>query len=329
MTVVLYHDMMLTVNLGKENQMSIIQYKTEEEWLAERRKCVTSSDIAALFGESSYCTEFELFHRKRNDIVVEFDENDRIKWGRRLEAPIAEGIAEDNGWEVKPLKVFMTHESCQRYGSSFDFEIRRGNEKGLFELKNVDFKEYKEKWLVDGEEVEAPVGIELQLQSELEVANSNVSEPYTFGIIGSLIGGNKPVVIERSWDREIGRLMVSKAKAFWHNVDNNIEPLPDFTRDGDILKLLYSGTYGEEIDLSGNNRIVSLVAEYPALQAATREAKEAQDAAKAEIAAAMKTAGLAKCGGAYITRKTIQRKGYTVEPCNYIDMRIKQPKGGK
>lgn len=307
--------------------MPIINYTTEAEWLAERRKCITSSDISALFGESSYVTEFELFHRKKNDIEIAYEDDDRKKWGRRLETPIAEGIAEDYGWKVKPLKVFMTHSEFSRYGSSFDFEIQRGNEKGLLELKNVDFKQYKEKWLVDGEEVEAPTGIELQLQSELEVANSNSTEPYTFGIIGALIGGNKPIVIERKWDKEIGKLMVSKSKAFWHNVDNNIEPLPDFQRDGEIIKLLYAGTDGEEIDLTANNRIASLVAEYPTLQATASAAKKAQDAAKTEIAAAMKTAALGHVGDVLITRKTVNRAGYVVEPCSYVDLRIKQPKG--
>jgi len=309
--------------------MAIINYKTEEEWLAERRKCITSSEIAALFGESSYCTEYELFHRKRNDVEIAYEDDERKKWGRRLENPIAQGIAEDRGWEIKPLKVFMTHAEFERYGSSFDFEIRRGNEKGLFELKNVDYKKYKEKWLVEGEEIEAPVGIELQLQSELEVANSNNTEPYTFGVIGALVGGNKPIVIERSWDKEMGRLMLGKAKLFWHAVDNNFEPMPDFERDGEIIKLLYSGTDGQEIDLSNDNRIASLVADYPALQAATSAAKKAQDAAKAEIAAAMKTAALAKCGDFYITRKTVNRGAYSVEATSYVDLRIKQPKGDK
>ena len=103
--------------------------------------------------------------------------------------------------------------------------------------------------------------------------------------------------------------------------------MPDFTRDAEIIKHLYVDADGEEIDLTANNRIASLVAEYPTLQASATAAKKAQDAAKAEIAAAMKNASLGKVGDVYITRKTIQRAGYVVDPCSYIDMRIKQPNG--
>lgn len=304
----------------------IIEYRTEKEWLELRRDCITSSDISALFGENPYCTEFELWHRKKSGTEVVYEDDDRKKWGRRLEAPIADGIAEDNGWTVRPLKVFMTHSEFPRYGSSFDYEVRRGNEKGLLELKNVDMRQFKQKWLVDGDEIEAPVSIEIQAQSELEVANSNNPEPYTFVVIGALIGGNKPIVIEREWDREMGRLLLSRAKSFWHNIDHDIEPLPDFTRDGEIIKLLYAGVNGETVDMSSNNRLASLIADYPALTAAEKAAKEAREAAKTEIASIVGNASLAKCGSAYITRKTVSRKAFSVAESSYVKMDIKQPK---
>lgn len=307
----------------------IIEYKDEAEWLAQRRKAVTSSEIAALFGESPYLTEYEIYHRKKNDLAVTLDDNDRLRWGRRLEAPIAEGLAEDNGWIVKPLKVFMLHSSCPRYGSSFDFDIRRGSEKGLFEMKNVDYKEYKEKWLVDGDQIEAPIHIELQLQSELEVANSNNPEPYTFGVIGALIGGNKPIIIERAVDKEIGKLMREKVTSFWHSVDNGFDPQPDFKRDSDIIKLLYSDTSGEEIDLSGNNRFPELLRMYDLAHAAEVDAKKHKEAVKGEMTTLMGNASIAKCGGVYVTRKTVKRAGYTVKDTEYVDFRVKQPKGEK
>ena len=304
----------------------IINYESEEEWLSHRRKAVTSSDIAALFGESPYCTEFELWHRKKNDVELEFQDNDRVKWGRRLEHVIAQGLAEDYGWEVKPLKVFMLHSSCPQYGSSFDFEIRKDGKKGLFELKNVDFKEYKQKWITEGDEIEAPVHVELQLQSELEVANSDNPEPYEFGVIGALIGGNKPIVIERQVDREIGKLMCDKVKWFWQSIRENKEPLPDFKRDMEIIKLLYSDATGAEVDLSSNNRFAALIGEYPAFQKAESEAKKAKDACKAEMTMIMGNAALAKCGDSYVSRKTIQKKAYSVAESSYVNMTIKHPK---
>jgi hypothetical protein len=256
------------------------------------------------------------------------EDNDRLRWGRRLEMPIAHGLAEDYGWEVKPLKVFMLHSTCARYGSSFDFEIRRGNEKGLFELKNVDYKEYKEKWISLDDEIEAPVSIELQLQSELEVANSNNPEPYTFGIIGALIGGNKPVIVERTVDREIGKLICDKVSTFWRMVNIGIEPTPDFQRDGEIIKRLYSDTSGEAIDLSSNNRFASLIGEYGHHQSIESVAKKAKEAAKAEMTTIMGNASTARCGIDWVTRKTVNRKGYTVAGQSYVDQRIKLGKGG-
>ena len=61
----------------------IIEYKTEAEWLKLRESDVTSSDVAALFGESPYTTEFELYHRKKNGLALAWEDNDRAKWGRR------------------------------------------------------------------------------------------------------------------------------------------------------------------------------------------------------------------------------------------------------
>lgn len=305
----------------------IIEYKTEEEWLAHRREDVTSSDISVLFDESPYCTMLELYHRKKNDLQIEFSDNERMKWGRRLEVPIANGLAEDNKWQIRPLKVYMRHSSCPHYGSSFDFEIIRDGKKGLLELKTVDYKEYKSKWITEDDEIEAPISIELQAQSELEVANSDNPDPYEFIIIGALIGGNKPVIIERAVDKEIGKLMRDKVTKFWSDVAAGIEPSPDFTRDTDIIKLLYADTSGSEVDLSGNNRFAALLADYPALQKAESEAKKAKDACKAEMTIIMGSSGLARCGETYVTRKTVKRGAYSVDATEYVDMRIRQPKG--
>lgn len=46
--------------------VEIIQITSEAQWLGERKKDITSTEIPALYGLSPYKTEFELFHEKRD-----------------------------------------------------------------------------------------------------------------------------------------------------------------------------------------------------------------------------------------------------------------------
>lgn len=64
-----------------------------DEWLEARRAGVTASEVAAVLGLSKYESPRSLYHRKRGEIPDE-DDNDAMKWGRRLEAPIADEFAD-------------------------------------------------------------------------------------------------------------------------------------------------------------------------------------------------------------------------------------------
>jgi len=99
-----------------------IEIKSQEEWLQQRAKDVTSTEVSALYGLSPYLTEFELFHNKRDQVVVRLEPNERMKWGNRLEAAIAHGAAEDQGWDISKFNVYM-RDMDARIGSSFDFQI--------------------------------------------------------------------------------------------------------------------------------------------------------------------------------------------------------------
>jgi putative phage-type endonuclease len=63
-----------------------------EEWLQARRAGVGSSDIAILLGLSNWDSPFSLYHRKIGTLG-EQDELERMRWGRKLEAVIAEEFA--------------------------------------------------------------------------------------------------------------------------------------------------------------------------------------------------------------------------------------------
>lgn len=64
-----------------------------DEWLEARRQGVTASEIAAILGLSPYESPRSLYHRKRGEHPEE-DESDAMRWGKRLEAPIADEFAE-------------------------------------------------------------------------------------------------------------------------------------------------------------------------------------------------------------------------------------------
>ena len=117
----------------------IYKFQTEQEWLNAREPDVTSTDMAALLGLSKFKSRFALWHERKTGIIAnEFVENDRTKWGKRLQNVIAHGICEDEGWAGEDLGLFYISDHDLHLGCSLDVLVEcpvRG--KGLLEVKNV------------------------------------------------------------------------------------------------------------------------------------------------------------------------------------------------
>lgn len=284
-------------------------FQNEADWLAARKKFVTSTEAAALFGAGAFIkTAFELYHLKKGTIqpAAFDDENTRIKWGVRLEAAIANGIADDLGLVVEPFKSFMT---MPEFGlaASFDFAIVglvegadenearrmfREHGKGVLEIKNIDSLQFKRGWLEDGEALEAPIQYEMQIQTQMEVADMG------WGILAPLVGGNTPKPIIRIRDLAAGEAIRTKARDLWRDISIGREPQPDFTKDGDTIAKVFRDNDGSSIDLSDNARLAELCRTYKAAGAEEKAAKERKDAAKAEILTIIKAAkAIAYAGG--------------------------------
>lgn len=288
--------------------------KSEAEWLEWRRRDLTSTQAAALFGASPYATEFELFHIKAGTIPeAEFDENERMKWGNRLEAAIANGIAEDMGLIVEPMKTYGRIPAL-RMGSSFDFKIvgvdpefagdneaRRMFAKhgpGIMEVKNVDGRQFSRAWIDDGEEIEAPPHIELQVQHQLIVADLKWS------LIAPLVGGNTPKPMIRERDEEVCQAIIKKVVEFWTRVDAGDPPQPDFVADSDTIGRLYVENDGSSRDLSDNPRVAELCREYKAAAADEKAAGERKRAARAELITIIESAKSITASGFKISAGT-------------------------
>jgi predicted phage-related endonuclease len=252
---------------------------SESEWLHWRTGVVTSTETPALFNASPYLTKFELWHNKSGTQVTEFIESERTKWGRRLEAPIAAGIAEDQGWQIEPLKSFAVMEDI-RAGSSFDYLANAPNRGGgILEIKNVDGLEFLRKWTVtDDGQIEAPAHIEIQLQHQLMVSG------YPWGCIGAMVGGNRPTLIIRERDDAVCQAIRRAIQEFWRTVDAKEPPDPNFAEDADAIAKLYAyAEPGKMLDASGREDIRVLCDTYKTAAADEKDAASRKDAAKAEL----------------------------------------------
>jgi putative phage-type endonuclease len=250
-------------------------------WHALRSEDVTSTESSALFGMSPYATAFELWHRKHDKAIVEIEDNERMRWGRRLQDAIAYGIAEDNGWVCEPMKEYIRLNDA-RMGSSFDFKmIDSTNRIGVFEIKNVDYLVFRDKWTVEEDgNLTAPEHIEIQLQHQLHVSG------YEWGAIGVLVAGNSPRVLIRERDEAVGKAIEKRIRAFWKSIEEGKEPAPTFPGDADFLASLYKyAEPGKVLDARGDAEITALCAEYASASERAKLADEDKKTAKAKLLA--------------------------------------------
>lgn len=322
-----------------------IHPKNEEEWLKLRLQDITSSEVAALFGLSSYVTEFELFHRKRDAKVVIQEASEWTRWGQRLQDSIAAGVAEDNGWNIRKMTEYMRDPEL-RMGASFDFSIEDSRRfvapvhlpseseakenpdalietapaKGLLEIKNVFGMIFKDQWLEDEEgNLEAPPHIELQVQHQLAVSGRS------FAYIAALVGGNQIKLIKREPNEKIISAIKEKVAAFWYAVKTNAPPKVDFSQDADFISSLYGyAEPGKVFDARGNDEFSELCRKHKELGDAAKAAEAAREAIKTRLLLEVKDAEKVIGDGFTISATTVgpadisyRREGYRMFRLNW------------
>lgn len=266
----------------------ILPYTSEADWLAHRVNDLTSTDIPALFGLSPYKTHFELWYEKKSGQRADFVENERVKWGKRLEHTVAMGIADDQGWAIRPMKEYIRLPE-HRVGSSFDFRIHAAAanllaenpdspEDALLEIKNVDWLVFRDGWTIDDGFIEAPAHIEIQVQHQMLVSGLKRA------FIGVMVGGNDIRVLEREADDSVHRGILAAAKAFWASIDANTPPDPVMPDDADaVIRMHQFAEPGKLFDARADAHVASLVQQYHQLGTVERDVKEQREVIKAEL----------------------------------------------
>lgn len=308
-----------------------IKTASEAEWLEERKKDVTSTESAALFGLSPYMTAFELHHRKASGETYEIDQTERMRLGKMLEPIIAKEVSERLHKPVRSINRYARHSAVSRMGSSFDYEVLEGGAAGpgLLELKAVDWLVWRDQW-IDGE---APPHIEIQVQHQLAVSGRH------WAVIGVLVGGNKVEVIHRERDQEMIDEIEGAVAQFWMRVDAGTPPEPDYRRDADFIARICRDGSGPPVDMTGNDQVEQLVSEYLAAAAVAKDAAGRKTAAKSELLMLIGSAskvttnnGTISCGEVKDTPATFVTPDMIGQPiggrAGYRNFKITPPKKG-
>jgi len=257
------------MNIARE----IIPWTDEAAWRIARSKDITSTSVSALFGLSPYLTKFELWHRLNGDAVVldDFADNERMRWGKRLQDTIAYGIAEDKCWSICRLDHYIRLPGL-RVGSSFDYCERNEVPTYLVEAKNVDSLAFKDGWAETEFGLEAPSHIELQAQHQMLV--SGIENCF----IVALVGGNRHYVLERHYDEAVGTRILEECEAFW----KSDEPEPTFPGDNEFIARLYRYSEpGKVVD--ADTETADLLREHDELGSTIRSLQDNRETLKARI----------------------------------------------
>ncbi len=286
--------------------------------ISERRSFIGGSEVAALFGVHPRKTEWQLWHEKAGNIPEpDLSDNERVQAGLALEDGIAMLVARQQGWRLKK-GGWTKHPSVEGMAATLDYEITdHPDGPGCLEIKNVDGIVFAQTW---GED-EPPLYIILQLQHQLACTG------YAWGCVAALVGGNR--LIPYLFKRHAGTVakLERSVTDFWQSIAEEREPKPDFTADGAAIAQLYADvTEGRCVDLTGDNRVPELCAEYAAAAAAEKDAKARKEAAKAELLLKLGDAERATCGDYTISAKAVAAKSVAYTRKSYRNFRITERK---
>ena len=283
---------------------------SREEWLDWRKEDVTASTIGALFNAHPYATALKLYAEKRGtEFLVE--DNKVLRRGRWMEPAVAKAVMEERPeWTLEPGNEYYRAPEL-RIGATPDYRIL-GDPRGVgvLQAKSVAPSVYAREWN-DGAEV--PLWIILQAVTEAMLTNAD------FIVVAALLvdAHNMDLAIHELPRNPAAEDKIVKAVAtFWHDVEHGHEPAPDFGRDEDTIKAMWTREREAtaEVDLSGHNYVPQLLTERATLKTREKDIETRIGEIDTEIKFLMKDAALATgLPGWRVTYKTSHFKEYTVK----------------
>lgn len=254
-----------------------IDPEDREAWLAQRRLGIGSSDVAPILGMSHFSSAYSTWVDKVEGLPE--DDNDAMKWGRKLEAVVADEFAERHPEYVvvKPTEMYAHAEHAFMQANPDRLlhiaslsEFPDALPYALLEIKTSN---YTDDW-IEG----PPDYVLLQVQHQLAVMD--LPKAY----IALLMFGREYREWEVERDEATIGLLVEHEAEFWRRVVEKDPPPPDGSEAStDAVKWFYRDAVDEEVD--GGERGRSLLRKRAAVKAEVAEAERRLTAVENELKA--------------------------------------------
>lgn len=285
-----------------------------DQFLKERMRGIGGSDAPAILGLSARKTALEVYLQKRGELADEPD-NQAMRAGRMLEPAVRQMYAEDTGRIVTQPDEMLVHPKYPFVIGHPDGLVR--DEGRLYEGKiaRSDFG-----WGEAGSD-QIPQDYVIQVQHYLLITALAVAD------VAVLIGGCDFRIYEIPADRELQGMILEAEAEFWPRVERGEAPEPNWNAPHALraVKALYPGTNGETLIATekqeGRRRYLE---EFTDLG---KHADSVVEGVKAHLLWDMGEAAMLKfADGKVLRRKLTKRKGYVVEPTEFMDVRIAKDK---
>lgn len=286
-----------------------IYVTSEEEWREIRKQGIGGSDAGAVCGVNPWKSPVQVWLDKTGQ-APDFEDNERMMWGRKLEDAVADHFAEVNGIKVRRNNAVLIHPEHDFMLANLDREIVGQEEKTILEVKTAGAHTLKT-WEEDG----VPASYCLQTQHYMAVTGA------VKAFLAVLIGGQKYMQFEIHRDDEVIQYLAKIESDFWQYVKTNTAPpMDESSLTASTLNMLYPSSNGQSIILPDD--ALQYITEYEAAQAQEKLAKDSKEKAKLRLQALLGEAEAGMVAGKLIKWKTAERKGYEVKPSTYRDFRI-------
>src|SRR5262245_15786495 len=295
-------------------------YDSEADWLDARRTGIGGAEIAGVLGLARFQTPGSLWATKCRLIDDPGGELERLRWGRRLQRPIADGYATDTGRTLidpGPYTLIRSTRWPWLFATPDYFQSRDPLEPvGVLDVKNASA------WTRRDWYGEPPVPYQFQLQQQMLITD------VSWGTLAALVGGDALVYADLAPEPEAVAWILEESERFWQCV---VDRTPPAALDGSeqttraLARLYPTAQAGvtrplASLELEAADQLITHT------EAHVKLLQEQIDAAKNMLRAAIGDAEAGQLSSGVVwTMKTETRKGYTVPDWTGRKLRRKGP----